>query len=84
MIGLLKRFAVSKLKDAGIRQQFIMQVRNRFVALEYIDEEIITEEGSNIQVELNWKDVVHTYTETSDVVLGQIKRKHKDWLSEDT
>ena len=61
-----------------------MQVRNRFAALEYIDEEINTEEGSNKQVELNGKDVVHTYTETSSAVLGQKKRTHKDWLSEDT
>ena len=45
-IRLLKRFDVSKLKDAGARQQFFLQVRNRFAALEYVDEEINTEEGS--------------------------------------
>jgi len=81
LIRLLKRFAVSKLKDAGFRQQFVMQVRNRFAALDYIDEEIITEERSNLQLELNWEDVVHTYTETSGVVLGQ-KKKEPQRLAE--
>jgi len=81
---LLKRFDVFKLKDAGIRQQFILQISNHFAALEDIDEATHTEEGSNNHVERNWKDIVHTYTETSSAILGQKKKKHKDWLSEDT
>ena len=31
-----------------------------------------------------WKDVVHIDIETSSVVPGQQKKKHKDWLGEDT
>jgi len=37
-VRMLKHFDVSKMKDAEIRKQFVLQVHNCFAALEDIDE----------------------------------------------
>ena len=53
-IGVLNCFNVPQLKH--------LESDNRFASLDDRDEEIYTEEGNNIQVEQNWKDVVHIPT----------------------
>ena len=84
-IRMLKSFDVSRLKDTEVRKQFILQVCNCCAALEDLDEERRnTEDRNNNKVEQNWKDIVQTYTESSRLILGQKRNKHKEWLSEDT
>ena len=54
----------------GFRKQFILPVCNHFVAFEDIaEEEVNMEDENNKNIEQNWKDVIHTYTEFNSIVI---------------
>jgi hypothetical protein len=70
----LKRFNISKLKDANIRQEFNIQLKNRF--------ETLAVQSNNI--EEDWNQLADTYRSCAKEVLGYKRKKDKEWLREDT
>ena len=76
LIRMLEQFDVSRLKDADVRKQFILQVCNRFAVLENVDEEGNTGDTNINDVEQKWKEFVQTYTESSQIVLGNRQKTY--------
>ena len=72
------RFNVLKLKDTGVKQEFQLQIRNRFAELQYLEEE----EG--VEVENKWSKIKQVFNEVAKETLGYRKANHKEWISHET
>jgi len=67
---------VAKLKDSQYRKAFVLQLKNRFQALQECDSDEVNELWGNIKL---------AYSEASRTVLGtRKKRERKEWISNDT
>ena len=75
----VKKFDTGKLKDPRKKQEFKLELRNRFRVLENLAES--DEQGS---VEENWQRVQKTYRETSEKILGYRRQVHKEWITPGT
>lgn len=77
-------FDTGKLKCKEIRDSFILEVKNRFAALEN-KEEIDDMNPSSHNIEEQWKEFEETLQEAATVTLGKRDRKKcKEWISGDT
>lgn len=70
-----QRHDSGKLKQEKTKSDFQITLKNRFQALQGLDDET---------VEGKWKRVKEAYTETCDKVLGTRRNKQKAWITEDT
>jgi hypothetical protein len=70
-----KRLDVKKLENAQLKQEYKMELRNRFEALNYSDDE---------DVEETWNKIKGIYLETAENILGFKEINKKDWMSEET
>ena len=61
----VRRFDTGKLRDPKTKHEFELELKNRFIVLENLDES--DEHGS---VEENWQRVQKTYRGTSEKILG--------------
>ena len=71
-----QRFDVQKLKYQNKRTEFILELHNRFEALQDLPED----EG----IESQWNSIKTIYTDTAESTLGYHKPSHKEWISEET
>ncbi|KAL8622673.1 hypothetical protein ACOMHN_009307 [Nucella lapillus] len=69
------KYNVNTLKDRVKANEFKVELRNRFSALENLTEET---------VEGHWHGLRDTLTSTCRKILGKKTRKRKEWLSSDT
>ena len=83
------RFEESKLREPAIRQQFQIELRNRFRILQMSDQnDMGADDQQNSEqpdqaesIDNMWQKIKTTYTETALKVLGRRKKKCKSWIS---
>ncbi|XP_077867270.1 uncharacterized protein LOC144356268 [Saccoglossus kowalevskii] len=66
-----QRLNIHQLKSPVVKNQFILEIQNRFSALEDLDQQ---------DVKSNWDNIKNTYVETGKKVLGVKASKSKEWL----
>ena len=71
-----KVFDVTKLKDPLVKQEFKLNLQNRFQNLQVLDE---TE-----TVESCWNNIKECYQKSAEEVIGFKKKERKEWISDDT
>ena len=69
------KYNVQNLKDKVKMEEFNVELRNKFSALEGLAEET---------VEGHWQGVANTWTTTCNDILGKKTKKHKEWMSTET
>ncbi|CAH1248758.1 Hypp8389 [Branchiostoma lanceolatum] len=74
-----KVFDTHKLHTPEIKHEFALELRNRFQALENLEDE-----GEQDIVETTWNTITKVYSETAEKVLGYRKRKDKEWITPET
>ncbi|XP_062620528.1 uncharacterized protein LOC134282096 [Saccostrea cucullata] len=72
-----KRFDVGKLSDTKTKQDFRLELRNRFSILQASD---IDEE----QIDEHWLKVKDKFSNRSEKVIGFKKQIHKEWITRGT
>ena len=80
--NIVRRYEISKLEIPGIREQFQLELRNRFSCLEVKKEDDKENSGENTpqvvadgrQVEKKWGKIRDAYRESARTVLGYRKR----------
>ncbi|XP_048726886.2 uncharacterized protein LOC125645429 [Ostrea edulis] len=70
------KYNVEKLRDVGQKQEFQIELRNRFEALNNIEAEL--------DIDTDWEMGKTVIKETCDKVLGKKTNKMKDWMSQGT
>ena len=68
------KYNTQNLKSKEIAETFSCSVKNRYSALEFVEEEI----------DSHWIALKHTWQESCDEVVGKRKRTQKEWLSAET
>ena len=71
-----KKYDIQKLKDTAKREEFAIELKNRF--------QILAEELVETDIEESWIKIKDTYSNTAEEVLGYRKRNHKEWITTDT
>ena len=83
------RFEESKLREPVIRQQFKLELRNKFNILQTADQNDMgagdhqnsEQPDQNNSIDHMWQKIKTAYTETALKVLGRRKKKCKSWIS---
>lgn len=74
----IKKYDTGKLSDNKIKQDFRIELRNKFHVLQ----------NSNIenenQIDEHWNRVRDTFSKTSEKVLGFRRQVHKEWITSET
>ena len=79
-MNTLRRFDTDKLKDTKTRSTFILELKNRFQALQNL-----TDQQNTVNINTTWGNVQTAFTETSKTCLGyRDGKKKKEWLKQDT
>ena len=74
-----KKTDVDKLKNPQIRQEFILQLRNRFSILEEASG------AEELNIDSIWSEIKAAYCKTGEEVLGFVKKKKdKEWITSAT
>ena len=77
-----RRFIIEKLRDPMVKSAFVLQVKNRFQALQNLEEEAV---DPGREINSRWERVVSVYRKSSDECLGfKQKEKRKEWMTADT
>jgi hypothetical protein len=71
-----RKFAVYKLKQAEVEETFRLELRNRFSALENVDDE------NNI--DKKWENIRDCFTSAATETLGYRKNVKEEWLTSET
>jgi hypothetical protein len=84
-----KRLDISRLRDPTIKEEFSLELRNRFSALADLTQDGDQEEAANdgddpAGVQEKWDNIKKVYLETAEKVVGYKKRKNKEWITEVT
>ena len=82
------RYEESKLRLLEVRQQFQIELRNRFSILQTPDQnDTDTDDHQNSElsdpadrIEQKWQKIKDAYTETAMIVLGHRKKKCQSWI----
>ena len=75
---LQKKFDTGRLKCNRIKEEFAVEVKNRFEVLEEVNLE------GNELLQCKWNNFKNTYNEAAESILGFKKRKNKPWIKEET
>ena len=67
-------YCTVKLRDQNVKEQFNIEIRNRFEAL-------ASNEGESIKQD--WLKLEKVYCESADAVLGERGRINSNWFSEE-
>ncbi|XP_078381473.1 uncharacterized protein LOC144664241 [Oculina patagonica] len=83
------RYEKSKLRAPEVRQQFQLELRNRFSILQTTDQNDRDTDGHQnsepsdpaSSIKQRWQKIKNTYTETAMNVLGRRRKKCQSWIS---
>ena len=83
------RYEVSKLRVLEVRQQFQIELKNRFSIFQTPDQNImVTDDHQNSdpsdpanRIQGRWQEMKNAYTETAMNALGRRKMKCQSWIS---
>ena len=73
-----KQLDVTRLACPVTKQEFVLELRNRFRAL------TDTSEDTDHDATNTWDTIKKTYVEVAAKVLGHKKKNHKEWLTPET
>ena len=73
-----KQLDVTRLAWPATKQEFVLELRNRFSALTDTSEET-DHDATN-----KWDTIKNTYVDVATKVLGHKKKNHKEWLTQET
>ena len=73
-----RKFDTSKLRRPEIKEEFKMELNNRFEILGNL-----AEDEDNV-IEAKWTRIKKLYTETAEEVLGYQKKQDKEWIQKET
>ena len=77
-----RRFHTEKLCDLKVKNTFVLQVKNRFQALQNVAEEVV---DLGTEINRRWERVASIYKESSEECLGFRQRgKRKEWMTADS
>ena len=77
-----RRFDTEKLQDPRVMSAFVLQVKNRFQAMQNLEEEAVDPET---EINRRWERVPSIYKESFEECLGFRQRgKRKEWMTADT
>ena len=77
-----RRFDTEKLCDTKVKRAFVLQVKNRFQALQNLEKGAV---DPGTEINGSWERVASVYKESSKECLGFMQRgKRKEWLTADT
>ena len=77
-----RRFDTERLHDPKVKSAFVLHVKNRFQALQNLEEEGI---DSGTEINRRWERVASVCRESSKECLGLRQRgKRREWLTADT
>ena len=77
-----RHFDTKKLCDPNVKNAFVLQVKNRFQALQNLEEEAV---DPGTEINRGWKRVASVNKESSEECLGFRQRgKRKVWMRADT
>ena len=71
----VKRYDISKLNSTTTREDFRIDCRNRFVALDIMDE-------GNQSIDERWKDIRNVYQTVGKEILGFKRGHRKKWITD--
>ena len=72
-----RRFDLKRLEEPRVKEEFNIELRNRFELLE-------GEEDETENLEKNWKNITGIYKGTAEKVLGFRKKENKEWITSQT
>ena len=70
-----KLYDTAKLRDQTVKEQFHIEIRNRFEALANNEDD---------SIEQDWLQLKTVYCESADAVLGERRRIKSNWSSAQT
>ena len=71
-----ERNNVQKLQIPSLREEFKLELKNRF--------SILSTRNEDTDIEVSWKAIKYAYVETSEKILGFRENQQKEWISEET
>ena len=76
------RFDTMKIHDCKVKSAFVLQVKNRFQALQNLEEEVV---DPGTESDRRWERVDSVYKESGEECLGFRQRgKRKKWMAAET
>ena len=71
-----KKYTVQNLQKPSVREEFTLELKNRFL--------VLSTQNEDIDTETRWKAIKNVYIETSEKTLGFRENQQKEWISEET
>jgi hypothetical protein len=70
-----KKYNVQKLQIPSLREEFKLQLKNRFF--------ILSSRNKDTDIEASWKAIINVHTEASEKIVGFRENQQKEWISEE-
>jgi hypothetical protein len=77
--GQNKKFDIQRLKNKEKREEFKLELKNRFKILQES-----SHPDTEIDIERKWREIKDIFLETSEKTSGFKNKLKKDWMSEET
>ena len=71
-----KKYNVQKLQIPSVREEFKLELKNKF--------SVLSTQNEDSDFEESWKAITNVYIETSEKILGFRENQQKEWISEET
>ena len=71
-----KKYNVQKFQMPSVREEFKLELKNRF--------SVLSTQNEDTDIEGRWKAIKNVYMETSEKILGFRENQQKEWISEET
>jgi len=71
-----KKYNVQKLQMSSVREEFKLELKNRF--------SVLSTQNDDTDIEESWKAIKNVYIETSEKIMGFREKQQKEWISEET
>jgi len=72
----INKYNVQKLQMPSVREEFKLELKNRF--------SVLSTQNEDTDIEESWKAIKNVYIETSSKILGFRETRQKEWISEET
>ena len=70
-----ERNNVQKLQIPSLREEFKLELKNRFL--------ILSSRNKDTDIEASWKAIINVHTEANEKIVGFRENQQKEWISEE-
>jgi len=70
-----KKYTVQKIQKPSIREEFKLELKNRF--------SVLSTQNEDTGIEESWKTIKNVYIEIREKILGFRENRQKGWISEE-